>query len=892
MPNKLNFNRWREFLNESKAPAPPVIKGAPSDRVLREVTQDEMAHIERALEEMEPEDLAFNGAFDGKNRLIIDFKTLDTDSETGRFMDMLDRWGYTIDWQKGMLSATKELKDGSTENMAAQILDQGGKKPRPRKIQMKLGKFWGKVHDLASKRNALFRKIKSVNDNERARQAPADWTDHRELHPGSVTGTMIEAALGGDEQKRYQQLADLLEMYTDFNHAKSLTRDPSPAQKWQEFWQKNAEYLKNNHDEVMGNKFSIIITRHPVDVLRMSDFDNITSCHSPPSRGGEGQYYKCAVAEAHGHGAVAYVVDTEELIEAYSADDIEEVEAARIFQEDEVFTDDQRGSYFENVAGIEAISRVRLRQVRYYEATQTGVPKTDDYKKAGRNPFDGVQLAVPEQRVYGKKIPGIRKRIMTWAKEAQQEQMNIVKRDTDNPDSSERVLQLDKFIKFGGSYEDNHISALIADLFSEGGLPANVGGTVARDTETEDQLESNLILGLLDQWEHEVEEIAERFNSNYAACEVEGDVEDDGGGGAYIRIGAVLRLDFPREDFAKYPSWDFNWEHVAAEIHDAGYGFLDYHRARAESHGFGIRLIIPIEPEYLPDFGGQGYAYEPDMFEEFCQEIDKIDNFENDYSLFSKIVIIALKREGLYSGGFFQDWARNIEHGDTDIIRWEETAIEDDEVMGDYQEIQIGTDVEVQLSSEDLGQIHWKPEQNQRQAWVGNTLFARIWQREEGNFELESEYATTAEGYYDTFAQAKNQVDIAFETGEAAYDIAKKILHSHDYSVALKTAMGSQAMATVGSDMWPSNWSLDDIAFDDGAATFMIRMWIGSDDPEDAVKTAHELYNLWDDTEEINKAAQQVYETMKAQLNEQIRRKRVPTQTKKFVSAWKEYLNS
>ena len=69
-------------------------------------------------------------------------------------------------------------------------------------------------------------------------------------------------------------------------------------------------------------------------------------------------------------------------------------------------------------------------------------------------------------------------------------------------------------------------------------------------------------------------------------------------------------------------------------------------------------------------------------------------------------------------------------------------------------------------------------------------------------------------------------------------------------------------------------------------------MWIDQDAPEDAVKAAHELYNMWDDTEEINKVAQQIYDSLKAQLNEQIRRKRVPTQNKALVGAWKEYLRS
>ena len=62
----------------------------------------------------------------------------------------------------------------------------------------------------------------------------------------------------------------------------------------------------------------------PIDVMRMSDFDNIESCHSPPSRRGDNSYYKCAVAEAHGHGPVAYVVRNEDLNELISKYDLED----------------------------------------------------------------------------------------------------------------------------------------------------------------------------------------------------------------------------------------------------------------------------------------------------------------------------------------------------------------------------------------------------------------------------------------------------------------------------------------------------------------------------------------------------------------------------------------
>ena len=59
----------------------------------------------------------------------------------------------------------------------------------------------------------------------------------------------------------------------------------------------------------------------------MSDFDTITSCHSPPSRASDYQsYYKCAVAEAQGHGAVADGVQTEDLLAATDTGNIDSAE--------------------------------------------------------------------------------------------------------------------------------------------------------------------------------------------------------------------------------------------------------------------------------------------------------------------------------------------------------------------------------------------------------------------------------------------------------------------------------------------------------------------------------------------------------------------------------------
>jgi len=73
---KLFFENWRKHLSEDNT------------QVLREVTEDELGHIQKALEEMEPTDLAFNHLFGDKMRRIIDFDTVDKTTGLGKLVSL------------------------------------------------------------------------------------------------------------------------------------------------------------------------------------------------------------------------------------------------------------------------------------------------------------------------------------------------------------------------------------------------------------------------------------------------------------------------------------------------------------------------------------------------------------------------------------------------------------------------------------------------------------------------------------------------------------------------------------------------------------------------------------------------------------------------------------
>ena len=125
---------WRKFLTEARKPAKKP-KMYTESRLLRELDENEYSVIQDAIDEMEPEDMAFNELFEGKTRLIIDFQAFDETSDLGKFAKALQDQGYTVDWEKGMVFAEREVSKGSgADDIMAAITgarpEKKKKKPR------------------------------------------------------------------------------------------------------------------------------------------------------------------------------------------------------------------------------------------------------------------------------------------------------------------------------------------------------------------------------------------------------------------------------------------------------------------------------------------------------------------------------------------------------------------------------------------------------------------------------------------------------------------------------------------------------------------------------------------------------------------------------------------
>lgn len=256
--------------------------------------------------------------------------------------------------------------------------------------------------------------------------------------------------------------------------------------------QKKKEYLnwlskyKDNLEHALNNtpEYTIVLSRAPVDIVRMSDHDNISSCHS-----NGGDYFHCAVQEAMTGGAVAYVVNTKQLLDGINeGDDL---------QGDDFFEDRDR-----DVDGIRPISRTRIRRIE------------DGYS----------ELAIPETRIYGDStIPGFIDTLKNFLIDKQE---SVIKTFIDSGGRGWEGR--------GGTYHDTSISSLIKNFldFTTTTIPSK-----NFDDETS---EYNF---LTRGWEEELDSIVKEANDSMYYCHINAYIErlsDDpqveGGGGCEIDI--------------------------------------------------------------------------------------------------------------------------------------------------------------------------------------------------------------------------------------------------------------------------------------------------------------------------------------------------------------------
>jgi len=568
-----------------------------NESILREVTEDEMRVLEDVLDDLDPANLPLNDLFSGKMRVVIPFPTIDLSTELGKFTEFFRSQEYEVDWDKGMVYAERDLR--TSDDFLDTLMGGPQPKKKTKKIQMKIGKLFSKLADLSRRKDEIYQKVYKHMDDVNYKLSDGRGIDT----PSRVTGKMLKAALDEKEYENFKRINNQIYLYV----VNPGVAGPAGynmtdlATEYGEYWKKNAGFIKKEINNIDNDKYSIIITRHPIDVLRMSDFDNITSCHSPSSRTSAYQsYYKCAVAEAQGHGAVAYVVETEDLLAATNTGNIDSAEQE--IQEGEVFSDDKRPFS----GDIEPISRTRIRHVRYYD---TDEPKRYD---------DGQDVGMPEKRVYGADIPGLANQVTNWARSSQEEVIQ-------NMPKEDGKINLNRFMIFGGSYEDTANASGRAELMRKL-VDQRVSGNMKQNTDTEDTLDADLIGDVIRSYDGQCENIQREYNDRMAQTYVDFEVGDDGADGAYIKPYAAFIAKWPINEWKRLPSnaEEVVWDSVDDLNERFGTIFVPskhdtpvIRKIREEIH-----LTIQINFEH-PEIAGDSYFSFPEQFEEACQKIDR-----------------------------------------------------------------------------------------------------------------------------------------------------------------------------------------------------------------------------------------------------------------------------
>ena len=367
------------------------------------------------------------------------------------------------------------------------------------------------------------------------------------------------------------------------------------------WWAKNKGKKAEQNDDESG--ISIILSRSPIDIIRMSDHREFNSCHSPPQSKNtkgwkEGSYFHCAVQEAKTGGAVAYAIHTSDL------------KKVRDLQAQDIFKDRDR-----NIEGIEPLERQKLR--RWTDG------KTD--------------LLLPEPKTYGIGHIDFQETILDYLKQSQK---NVV--DFANPPDFK------KFNFKGGSYKDVNPADMWNNFFD-----TNVSGdkkSLDRKSEGEGHWSAERMEKIANS---SLKEHEKKWKHVYAYASVE-----EAEGQPYVYSSGGVSFEFDEKIFVRempnneeLSTWGYRPQDpytLGRAIKDAlsrQLGEINFH----ENNG---KITISVDIEHEGDGSGRLDQPEINDFENFLDDLDEI---EEDYDKYYAAVA-----EALLTFGFIKDINKEV----------------------------------------------------------------------------------------------------------------------------------------------------------------------------------------------------------------------------------------
>lgn len=642
------------------------------NKIIHEASDEEIEVIQNVLSNLDPAELPMNGAFGGKLRKVIPLETVG--GKVGEMVNRFHEAGYTVDLKDGTVSyETRREHEGKVY--------KGKKTLKINKVLNGLLKHKEKERDTDEKLSAERAKYHIE------RQKDVSGNDHLKSYGDDYNKAYSDYDL---EKKRLKEIGK--KAFKGMDRRVRL----QAVDYYIKAWEENAGFFKNDPEAFAG--FSIIISRHPTDVLRMSDFENIESCHTLASRSGEtGAFVKCAYAEAIDGGAIAYVVPTQE-IKDWEEENDQSIEDT----DDEVLSDSAR-----DIGDIEPVSRVRIRIGRFDD---------DDYR---------YYIGVPDARIYGAVTSNFYETLKTWLVDNQEGTIqHLPKVDMDDVDSYKYTvndigkIDAGKMTLIGGTYQDNPLQYILARMLDpEAKRSGDYDGSLVIGAPEKDSSENDIDMpdGRTEEVENEIETLVEFYNNRYDYCTIYADVEDYGEGpviDAYAEFTMNLDVGKPELDDEGGRDGKITTDGISTLNEDRGvYGveitndfynigglmWADFdgdenHRAIAYYvHGTGeVRLHVELRPG---DSLGSDYVYGVEEFERFADAIES-DIDERVDPWLETLMKRTLIREGILESSKFQEFMKQAE--EEEFEDFEDTDWSFDVIM-DENRVDIDMSVEFKI---------------------------------------------------------------------------------------------------------------------------------------------------------------------------------------------------
>jgi len=500
---------------------------------LNEATEEEISYIDDALE-IPIEKMPFGNIFGDKYRIIEKLKVIDPDSPFKITMDALAKMGWQVSEPSDIKYDDKNRISGKVlcnKTKITHYIDKAGEIQVVRRaITMNLPKLLkGIINFVENSFNPLREKhfdvVRSIAIKMGKRGSNPKPPEEKFDLPSNVfnkpvtkreyMGTMkfLDTAsywIGFKPSMKAYAHADGIEQFY-----KDKKIDIDKIKEFSSFLNDRFQNFLENVSKLYQNYY-IIYSRHPVDVFRMSDHEGISSCHDLPSRtGGWDEHNICALAEVYGNGLIAYAVPEEEF-ENKGVDP--SIEGLGDFEDEEIFADEDRGK-----DGIVPSSRIRIRHVSYH-----GKDKP-------------IRLAIPEKRLYGVELPGLRNKINSKMAFLQKDEIDDISKTSES-------IDLDDFTRHGGEWQDNPASATIPMLFKQAGKVSRFTGTSVRhDSDIQNSVAQKVGYNTKEALEIEIRDI---FDSHQGGMiDFNWNVSEDYDGSAYFTWYMIVNfsIDMPKK---------------------------------------------------------------------------------------------------------------------------------------------------------------------------------------------------------------------------------------------------------------------------------------------------------------------------------------------------------